>query len=323
MNVATRNQLSLIVLVILAFLPSVLLYRYASNTLRQHRLQQHEAELLQIARVTGVEYQMLVEESRQILGALAEFPEIRDGEGRACDRRLASVLRHTPQYTTLSVIGLDGYLACGSLTVDGGLYLGDRAYYRLATTNQTFSVGDYALGRITGKPTVGVAYPIMDADGANTERVLAASINLSALGARARDRALPEGTTFTVLDRSSNVLVRIPEGKHPLGYDTVGAAAPETFLAAPMEYREPFIEVGTDLDGVDRMFAVAPLRGGGARVAGFLAVGREQALLLAEVEEVVRAEFQFLALAALGVLILAWIFGHYALVRAPSSRSEA
>lgn len=322
MNVATRNQLSLIVLVVLAFLPSILLYRYASNNLRAHEMQQQETELLQMARVTAAEYQLLVEESRQLLGALAEFPEIRNGEGRACNQRLASVLRHTPQYTTLSLIGLDGNMACGSLLVDGGLYLGDRAYYRLATTNGEFSVGNYALGRITGKPTVGVAYPIMDADGSNTERVLAASIDLSALGERAEGQQLAEGTTFTILDRESNVLVRLPAGRHPLGYDTVGAVAPESFLAPALEVGEPFIEVATDLDGVDRMFAVAPLRGGGQRVAGFLAIGREQATLLADVEEVVQAEFQFLAMAAVGVVLLAWLFGHYALVRTPAPRTE-
>ncbi len=39
-------------------------------------------------------------------------------------------------------------------------------------------------------------------------------------------------------------------------------------------------------------------------------------------EEVVQAEFQFLAIAAVGVLILAWLFGHYALVRTPTAKVE-
>ena len=75
---------------------------------------------------------------------------------------VSDMLEHTPQYTTLSLIGRDGYLACGSLTVNGDLFLGDRAYYLLATTHGRFSVGEYAIGRITGKPTVGVAFPIAD-----------------------------------------------------------------------------------------------------------------------------------------------------------------
>ena len=322
MDDATRNQLRLIVLVLIAFLPSILLYRYANDTLRMHEMRAHEAELLQLARVTAVEYEQLVVESRQLLGALAEFPEIREGRGQACNQRLASVLNHTPQYTTLSLIGVDGYLACGSLTVDGGLYLGDRTYYALATTTRQFSVGNYALGRITGKPTVGVAYPIPNPEGSDASNVLAASIDLSALGERARERNLPEGTTFTMLDRGSNVLVRLPAGRHPLGYDTVGAVAPETFLSAPLGLKEPFIETGTDLDGVDRLFAVAPFLGGNDRMAGFLVIGREEATLLANVDAVVRAEFRFLALTGIAVIILAWLFGHYALVRVVRVRSK-
>ena len=42
----------------------------------------------------------------------------------------------------------------------------------------------------------------------------------------------------------------------------------------------------------------------------------------ADVEEVVQAEFQFLAMAAVGVVLLAWLFGHYALVRTPAPRTE-
>ncbi len=322
MEVATRNQLRLIILVLLAFFPAILLFGYARSSLRTHEVQKHEQELLQIAQVTAVEYQRLLEESRHLLGALGEFTEIRDAERPECEHRLASVLRHNPEYTTLSLIGMDGYLACGSLTVDGGLYLGDRAYYRLATVNNQFSVGDYAIGRITGKPTVGVAYPIAAADGAEADMVLAASLDLSALGTSAQAMSLPEGTTFSVVDRGGNVLVRVPAGKHPLGYDTVGASAPEGFIESPSRPSSPYMTTATDLDGVDRLFAVAPLQGSGDLVAGFIAVGREQATLMAAVDSVARRELQFLAIALLGVLILAWAFGHYALVRTVTVSKE-
>jgi hypothetical protein len=316
MSSATRNQVRLVVLVLLAFFPAILLYRYASSNLRAHEIQQHEQELLQIARVSAVQYQSLLEESSHLLAALAEFPEIRDAVRPDCEQRLASVLRHTPQYTTLSLIAMDGYLACGSLTVDGGLYLGDRAYYRLATMNQQFSVGDYAIGRITGKPTVGVAYPIQDDQGTDVQMVLAAALDLSDLGAETQARRLPDGTTFSVVDRAGHVMVRVPAGRHPLGYDTVGATAPEDFLTMPTELSEPYLTTAVDLDGVERLFAVAPLAGPGTRPAGFVAVGREQATLTSAVDAVERRELQFLAIALVIVLVLAWAFGHYALVRA-------
>lgn len=316
MDDVTRTQMRLLVLVVLAFLPAVVIYGFASANLEEHELAQQEQEILQFAHVASVEYERLVEESRHLLGALAEFPEIRDGVQPACGRRLRSVLEHTPQYTTLSLIGRDGYLACGSLTVDGDLFLGDRAYYLLATTQGRFSVGEYAIGRITGKPTVGVAYPIADDSETQIQRVLAASLDLSLLGSSAKRMRLPEFATYTILDRAGNVLVRTPSGKHPLGYDTVGARAPETFPELRMEGDDPTLVSGTDLDGVDRLFAMVPLRSGGRQPEGYLMVGKEEMMLLASAEESVNGELRFLGIAGGVILLLTWLFGHYGLVRA-------
>lgn len=315
MDDTTRTQVRLAILVILVFLPSVVLFRTASANLREHELDQQEDQLSRTATLAAVEYERLIDDSRALLAALAEFPEIRTGSGALCNQRLAGVLRHTPQFTTLSVIGPTGYMTCGSLQVEGDLYLGDRAYYLLATTRQRFSVGEYVVGRITGKPTVGVAYPIPEGTLTRVQNVLAASIDLSGLGAYTRPRDLPPHVTFTVLDRMGNVLVREPAGMSPLGYDTVGGRAPATFPPMPDGAGEPALVSGTDLDGVERRFALVALRADAGPSAGYVAVGKEEAMLLAETDATRRGELRLLAAAGLAVLVLAWLFGHYGLVR--------
>ena len=323
MNDATRTQIRLFALVVVAFLPAVVLFGLANESLRVHEREQQEEQLVQMATVASLEYQRLIDDSRQLLAALAEFPEIRDGDEPTCSRRLAGVLGHTPQFTTLSLISGDGYMTCGSLPVDGGLYLGDRAYYLLATTNGQFSVGEYALGRITGKPTVGVAYPIAEGTLQQVQTVLAASLDLSSLGGYTRPLTLPPYVTFTVLDRNRNVLVRKPAGRNPLGHDSVGAQAPETFPPTPSESTVPVLTAGMDLDGVSRLFAIAPLTGGGARARGYVAVGKEEAMLLSEIDAVVRRELRFLGVAGGCLLVLTWLLGHHGLVRAEARRREA
>lgn len=317
MSDETRTQIRLFVLVILAFLPAVVLYGFTNDRLREMERQRQEDELLELARLTAVEYRRLVEESRQLLTALAEFPAIRDAQEPACGERLASVLRHAPQYTTLSVIGGDGYLTCGSLRADGDLYLGDRAYYLLATTQGSFAVGEYALGRITGKPTVGVALPMGPEEAGAVQRVLAASLDLTTLGRHAATAELPPATTVTVLDRAGNVLIRRPARSSPDAADTVGARVPSDFPGLEGETRELRLANGTDLDGTRRLFAVAPLATAGDRTPeGYAVVGKADAQVLAAVEEVARSELQLLAVGGLAVLLLAWAFGHYGLVRA-------
>ncbi|MHC4924696.1 MAG: hypothetical protein ACYTG4_11580, partial [Planctomycetota bacterium] len=103
MHDATRNQIRLFVLVFLAFLPAVGLYLYANAILRERELTQSQNELVQFAHIASVEYQSLIDESEQLLATLADFPDIRDGAPGECNQRLADVLSHTPQYTTLTL----------------------------------------------------------------------------------------------------------------------------------------------------------------------------------------------------------------------------
>lgn len=316
MRESTQNQIRLFVLVILAFLPAVGLYVYANSILEEQEFRQSEQELVQFGHVASLEYNRLIAESEQLLGALAEFPEIRSGDPGTCGRRLARVLDHTPQYTTITLIGTDGYLACGALTLDGGLYLGDRAYFAQASATGRFAVGDYAVGRITGRPTLGVAYPILSGgEDRQVEAVLAAAIDLSDLAASAVRMGIPERASFTLMDRDGTILIREPAGRNPMGYDTVGAQAPEAFMALAAGVTGPTVIHGTDLDGLLRVFAVTPLRGVGLSPEGYLLVGQEEGLMAERAGAVVSQELRFLVSAGLVLMVLAWLFGHYALIR--------
>jgi hypothetical protein len=106
---------------------------------------------------------------------------------------------------------------------------------------------------------------------------------------------------------------------HPLGHDTVGATAQADFLGLTASITETTLVSGTDLDGLGRLFAVAPLRSMGPTSEGYLLVGQERMLLMADAEDVVAQEFRFLVSAGLLLIVMAWLFGHYALVRTSST----
>jgi len=312
-GVGQRNLKSrLLLLVVIAFLPALAIYLYANRELRQLQLELHEQDLLHQARLTQVEYERMIEDSRAVLGSLAQFEEIRTGVQPACSRVLAEVLLHAPHYTTLTVIGQDGNLACGSIPVDAALYLGDRAYFVNATTFSRFSVGNFAVGRITGKAVLGMAFPIVQ--GTQSGGVLATAVDLDHLARHVSESHLPPGATFTILDRNEKVMVRVPSPRDPTGADSIGALAPDGFPGVPDRF-DPYVLEGTGLDGFPRLFAVVALRGGGPRPEGYLVIGRDRTTLMTEVDEVVQGELHFLAATAVVLLILAWVVGHYSIVR--------
>jgi len=305
-------QTRLFILVLLAFLPALALFFNASRNTRELQSRIVDQQLSRSAEVATVEYMRMLTESAALLGALAQVPEIREASQIECDAILANALRVTPQYTTLSRIGFDGYLTCGSLTPEQGLYLGDRAYFTLATTLEQFAVGNYALGRITGRPGVGVALPVQ-VDG-STRGVLAASIDLSKLADNALSVELAEGTSFTVLDRNGQVLVRQPIRPDRAIADTVGAMRPDGFPAMP-DRRGVALQDGIDLDGLPRRFAVSSLLSVDGSPRGYVVIGGDRDAIIREVQASARGGQWILLITAVGLAILAWIWGHYFLVR--------
>lgn len=268
----------MLALALVAFAPAVALFVYATVMQRSQAVEDYDRELTGFAEVSALEYSHWIDDARAILASLAEFPEVGEG-GQECARRLASVRTHMEQYTTASLIGLDGYLRCGGLAAGSDLYLGDRAYFTRTLSTNRFSVGDYAIGRITGKPTVGMAYPISAEDG-GIEAVLALALDLDALGNTAMRMNLPTAATFTVLDRSGNVMVRVGQAAGGDGSDTVGVQADDAFMELVRGAGTGATVKGSDLDGVERRMAVRALRApSGAQ--GYLVVGGSEHEMMA------------------------------------------
>ncbi len=317
-DVSSRSlQVRLLILVFLAFIPALGIFWYANREFRRLQLDAMQQELVRRAEEVVTDYRRLVAEGEAFLGTLSESDEIRSGRFPTCTEHLARVLRHTDQFTFLSVIGVDGYLACGSLTPENDLFLGDRAYYVRATARDTFAVGEFTLGRVTGKPVVGLARPLGESGS-----ILSTAIDLGVLGRRSRGGTLPEGHTFSILDKNRRMLVRLPHTGDFTLADSVGAIAGPGFPSPP-EGDEPVVVRGIDFDGLERIFAVAGLGGAAGTTEGYLAIGRTLATLMEEVDEIVDLQLRLLAVGGGVLLALAWALGHFWLARCPPEEREA
>ena len=309
-------QVRLLILVLLAFIPAIGFFWYANGELRELQLTSTEAELLQRAEMLEAEYESLLGQHHTFLATLAEFPQIREGRQSECHTYLERVSPHLEGLTTVSLIGQDGYLSCGAMMPQAGLYLGDRLYFLRATSRRGFSVGEFTLGRMTGLPVVGLGYPILEGD--QVTGVLASSLDLNFVAERISSSPLPEGYTVTVLTRDKQVMVRLPRTGDFTLADSTGAMAGPDFPSLP-ESRLPVLAEGTDLDGMERLFALAPLRAAVGDPQGYLAFGRTRATLMEEVDAVVDRELRFLAVGAIALLTLAWVLGHFWVARIPES----
>lgn len=295
-------------LIALAFLPAVLILAYSYAQVRSLTAERQEQEVLRMAEVVAADYQRLVDETGSLLRGLARVDEIREGRNPACDRLLTSVLEANPRYTSLAVIDPDGYRLCGALEAEAPLFLGDRSYVIRATGTSSFAVGNYQVGRITGRSTVGFAYPLTDTEGAR-RGILAAALDLEQLSEYAPAAQLGAETTLTLTDREGTVLLRLPDD-----VSWIGEAVPEDFPLGLDEAEQATLVRGTDLDGAARTFAVRALEGEGESPEGYLALGVDPEAV-GEVEAIFGLTFLLLALGAGAVVVLAWLLGHYSVIR--------
>lgn len=78
---------------------------------------------------------------------------------------LASLLKKNPAYNDIGAINPEGYLFASAIPFRGPINLTDRLYFQEAVKKRDFVVGEVKIGRITGKPCLFCAYPVLGQDG--------------------------------------------------------------------------------------------------------------------------------------------------------------
>lgn len=119
----------------------------------------------------------------QLLFGLSRVPVIEDGGREACSGFLADVLEEHPQYTGFIGFRPDGSMKCDSLRTGRALNVSDRDYFRRALDAQSIVI-EPAIGRLTGKGVLQIAYPARADDG-SLRFVLLASFNMDEFGRQA------------------------------------------------------------------------------------------------------------------------------------------
>jgi signal transduction histidine kinase len=140
--------------------------------------------------------------------------------------------------------------------------------------------------------------------------VVFAALDLAWLNKLAAEAQLPQGSTFTVVDRNGTILARYPDPEK-----WVGQPVPETpiFKAIEAQQWKGTAEV-PGLDGVRRLYVFAPIAGleGGGIVC---AVGIPTAVVFAEVNRMLFRNLTGLGIVSLLAFLAAWFGGNQLILR--------
>ena len=308
-HVFSSLRARVILLVLLAALPATGLAVYAGLQQRRLEARQAQNEALELTENVASGQTALIEATHGLLVALAQLPPVREHDPKACSDPFASFLQQHPTYDNLAAIDLGGDVFCSALPLTQPVNVADHTWFRRALQTRDFVIGDYQIGRTTGRPGVMLAYPVLDEAG-RPRSVIGATLSLDWLGHLLAPGNMEQGGTLTVVDRNGTVLARYPEPEK-----WVGQSLPEAPLVeAILTQRRGVVET-TGMDGVRRLYAFTPLNGT-TEPSAYVSVGFPSDAVYASANRITAGNLIGLAIVAVLALQAAW-FGSYAFVVRP------
>ncbi|OWV82195.1 histidine kinase [Rhizobium sp. R634] len=244
-------RLKLVAVAVAALAPVVAMLAYNEVALRHERNQEVRASAAQAARQASSEVERIVEGLHALLVSVSAMPSVRNLDVDACNAALKSVAESIANIRTIFVVGLDGRPICGSMPFPDGVVFSDRDYFQEALKTRNFAVGTYAVSRLSDKPVLPLAMPLMEGD--VVKALIVSGIRLDWLQNRITERGVAPGNAVTIADGKGIIVARVP-----LPEQFVGTAIPEEYQRLVHAEQPDVIEIMSQ-DGTERILGYRPI----------------------------------------------------------------
>jgi signal transduction histidine kinase len=295
-----------IILVLLAILPLLALTFYSYMGQRNRAVAEVQRDELVAVRNVATLQETLIRNSRQILETLAQLPVVQRRDRDGCNLLFARLLEQSPHYSAIVAADPEGQVFASAPATKGPVNVADRLGFKKALQTRAFFVGEPVLGRVSGKYTLILSYPIID-DTRRVRGAIVAGLNLNWLGGLLDKSELPPSTALVLADAAGKVLFRYPE---PLKY--LGKKMPD-FLIKDMTSRSEGVEEGIGLPGDKRLFGFVRLAPPWQNMRVVIGLPKDSAL--GRVNQDLRRNLIWLGLVALLAMTAAWFGSEFFIVR--------
>ena len=244
----------LFLLAFLLALPAVALIIHSGMTQRQDAIRKGFWEAKRLVNGIATEQYNLSGDVEQLLTVLAQTPDIKGHNAVTATALLSDILRKSPQYGNIVVADRNGTVWASALPMPKAISLKERFAFRTAVKTRQLSSGEYVVGMISAKSTIGFAYPIINAKGA-IDGVIAANINFDIYNTLLNQADLPTRSAFSLIDRNGVIIYR---NLHPERF--VGSRLKDSLFQRMKNGpdRDAFIDL--DVTGEKRIVSYRTLR---------------------------------------------------------------
>jgi diguanylate cyclase (GGDEF)-like protein/PAS domain S-box-containing protein len=295
----------LILLVFLAVLPALGVILYSGLEQRRLAAEAAQKDVVSLVDHASLYQERVIEGVKHMLSTLAELPAVRQQNGAVASAIFARIVAQQKIYGNISAVDRQGKVFAsgrpqpGPASSDVG-----RSHFERAVKTRDFAVGEFGIGRTSGKPTLHFAYPVLDQG--VVQEVVSASLILDYLNTLAASAKLPAGAMLTVIDRDGTILARYPEEQW------LGRRLPEAEIIKIVLARGEGVAEAAGIDGVRCLFAFTPLGAGSHDLLVYAGVPLKT--VYAKALRTMTRNLLALGGAGLLALIAAWMLGQFFLI---------
>lgn len=299
----------LLVLVVIAILPGLVMLVVSHTKTSQEAVQRGRQEIKAVAMLAAATQEQLIEGVRQILVTVAAGPSVRGTDLRnLCPEFLRYISAATPGYGNIGVANLQGDIQCLANPGQQSINVADRAYFRNTVRDQKFSLGEYLVGRVSGKRQLGFGMPVYDHGNAFVG-VAFSTVDLVPAAQKMQSLPLPGSIHVDVTDAQGTLLV----SSQP-GLDRIGTPVTDDALRSAIVARTTGSLDLRDAQGVEWLYEFVPVTDVGGEGL-FVIAGGQRNDVLASATRQLQLQLVAMALAALVGLVLAWQLGLHHIAR--------
>jgi signal transduction histidine kinase/HAMP domain-containing protein len=288
----------LIVLVLLAVIPTFGVILYSASRHRTLIANQAQRNALAAARAIAAEQERFFENAHQLLVMLSRVPQIR-GNNTTCGKFLASLLE--PLYADLAITDTKGNLLCSALPRATSLAKPDGLHLSRVKQSYDFSVGEIRTDPATGKTLVDLGFPVQDSPGV-VRSVIVAVVDLSWVTRITAENHLYPGASFSLVDSRANVFLRYPLARDWIAKPLFAQASHEGIVSPGTETIELL-----GVDGVRRLFAFSKLKSPVGGRSAYAAIDIPATMAFAEADRILVHNLITFGVLALLTLAAAWV----------------
>jgi serine phosphatase RsbU (regulator of sigma subunit) len=253
-------------LVGIALLPAIAIIVYDEYQFRQQAFRTIQSDAERVASLVGNQIQAQIDDSGRRCGLMARLPDVQAMNAAASDV-LAVILRESPRYANLAIAAADGRLVASALPLSGEVSVAERGFFARAVATRALATDVFHVNRLSARQGLDVGCPLTDSAGA-VRGVIWMTLGLEWTAEFVASSNLPADAVLIVFDAEGTVVTRSADAAHWTGRKVYAADVFQGMRGSRV--RSATV---TGADGVERLFALDWVAGGGPDVVAAAAIG--------------------------------------------------